>query len=126
MDNTFQTTKRLKLGPWYNSEPSDPLSCCQLETVATEFSSQGLELDFSLVGWGSDLLWDNNSWSMAHSRGTRGKVYDLMQLRKNVYRVLLTRGRDGTIIYVPADSRYDTTYKKLEAVGFRVIDPGSA
>lgn len=126
MDNTFQTTKRLKLGPWYNREPSDPESCCQLQTVATEFSSQGLELDFALVGWGSDLLWDNNSWSIAHSRGTRGRVYDHMQLRKNVYRVLLTRGRDGTIIYVPKDARYDTSYGKLKAAGFRAIDPDSA
>ncbi|MEH6626557.1 MAG: DNA/RNA helicase domain-containing protein [Motiliproteus sp.] len=121
MDNSFQTTKRLKLGPWYNRDPSDPLSCCQLETVATEFSSQGLELDFALVGWGSDLLWENDAWSMAYSRGTRGKVYDLLQLRKNVYRVLLTRGRDGTMVYVPEDRRYDSTYSKLLNVGFREL-----
>ncbi len=52
VDNTFQTTKRLRVGPWYNADPSDPQSCCRLEAVATEFSSQGLELDCALLAWG--------------------------------------------------------------------------
>lgn len=64
VDNTFQTTKRLKVGPWYNSTPTDPQSCCQLQTVATEFSSQGLELDCALLAWGSDLLWSGEGWSI--------------------------------------------------------------
>src|SRR5262249_18005798 len=103
VDNSFQTTKRLRVGPWYNAAPSDPSSCCQLETVATEFSSQGLELDCALVAWGSDLLWTDRGWSMKNSRGTRGKLKDPLALRKNVYRVLLTRGRDGTVVYLPSD-----------------------
>jgi hypothetical protein len=129
VDNSFQTTKRLRVGPWYNAIATDPESCCQLTTVATEFSSQGLELDFALVAWGSDLLWDGLQWSIADSRGTRGKLHDPVALRKNVYRVLLTRGRDGTVIYVPPDKRFDVTYAFLLDAGMRLLevsrdDPG--
>jgi hypothetical protein len=122
VDNTFQTTKRLKVGPWYNRPKSDRLSCCQLNTVATEFSSQGLELDFVILSWGSDLLWDVGEWSMTYSRGTRGNVHDPLQLRKNVYRVLLTRGRDGTIVFVPPDERFDSTFEHLRSAGFKPIE----
>lgn len=121
VDNTFQTTKRLRVGPWYNAAPTDPGSCCQLATVATEFSSQGLELDCALVAWGSDLLWAEGAWSIAHSRATRGILKDPMALRKNVYRVLLTRGRDGTVIFIPPDTRFDNTYARLREVGLREL-----
>ena len=124
IDNTFQTTKRLKVGPWYNRPKDDPLSCCQLNTVATEFSSQGLELDFVVLGWGSDLLWSDGDWSMKFSRGTQGVVHDPLQLRKNVYRVLLTRGRDGTVVFVPPDTRLDETFNRLKSVGFRALRKG--
>jgi DUF2075 family protein len=122
VDNTFQTTKRLRVGPWYNDEPSAPQSCCQLNTVATEFSSQGLELDCALLAWGSDLLWANSDWSIGHSRGTRGNLRNPMALRKNVYRVLLTRGRDGTVVFVPPDERFDSTFARLLDIGFRRLD----
>lgn len=117
VDNTFQTTKRLKVGPWYNACPDDPASCCQLGTVATEFASQGLELDGALVAWGSDLLWSGDTWSIEHSRGTRGPLKDPLAMRKNVYRVLLTRGRDATVLFLPPDSRLDSTYVHLQNLG---------
>jgi hypothetical protein len=121
VDNTFQTTKRLKVGPWYNSEATDPLSCCQLDTVATEFSSQGLELDAALLAWGSDLRVKDRTWSIDMSRGTRKPVKDPLQMRKNVYRVLLTRGRDATVVYVPDSQDLDSTYNWLSCCGFRAI-----
>jgi hypothetical protein len=121
VDNSFQTTKRLRVGPWFNAAPTDPASCCQLETVATEFSSQGLELDCALVAWGSDLLWSEQGWSMSDSRGTRGFVKDPLALRKNVYRVLLTRGRDGTVVFVPNDPRFDQTFGRLVEAGIRPL-----
>ncbi len=121
VDNSFQTTKRLKVGPWYNADPQADDSCCRLETVATEFSSQGLELDCALVAWGSDLLWDGDDWSMQHSRGTRGRLRDPLALRRNVYRVLLTRGRDGSVVFVPGDARLDATFERLRLAGFREI-----
>jgi len=121
VDNSFQTTKQLRVGPWYNALPTDPRSCCQLETVATEFSSQGLELDCAVLAWGSDLLWANGDWSIANSRRTRGHIRDPLSLRKNIYRVLLTRGRDGTVVFVPPDCRFETTFDHLQDIGFRPL-----
>jgi hypothetical protein len=121
VDNTFQTTKRLRVGSWYNAEPTDPASCCQLTTVATEFSSQGLELDAALLAWGSDLRVNDNTWTMDMSRGTRKPVKDPLQMRKNVYRVLLTRGRDATVVFVPPHEALDRTYAWLAACGFRPL-----
>ena len=122
VDNSFQTTKRLKFGPWYNRPPDDPLSCCQLDMVATEFSSQGLELDAALLAWGQDLIIESGKWSNRLSRGTRGVVHDPLQLRKNVYRVLLTRGRDGTVVYVPEHKSMTATWEYLLAAGFRDLN----
>ena len=36
---------------------------------------------------------------------------------QNVYRVLLTRGRDGFIVFVPPDPRFDATAQMLESAG---------
>jgi len=119
VDNTFHTTKQLLVGYWYNADPSDAQSCCRLETVATEFSSQGLELDCALLAWGSDLLWEAEVWSIRFAGKNRPPLRDPLTVRKNVYRVLLTRGRDGTVIFVLPDSRMDTTHARLKAVGVR-------
>lgn len=121
VDNTFQTTKQLRVGPWYNAEPSDPQSCCQLQTVATEFSSQGLELDCALLAWGSDLLWTGREWSIEFAGKNRPPLKDPLTVRKNVYRVLLTRGRDGTVVFVPPDPQMDATFERLREVGFREL-----
>jgi hypothetical protein len=121
VDNTFQTTKQLRVGPWYNADPSDPQSCCRLTSVATEFSSQGLELDCALLAWGSDLLWHRGEWSVESGGTNRPPLKDPLTVRKNVYRVLLTRGRDGTVIFVPPDPRFDSTFARLEAVGIRKL-----
>jgi hypothetical protein len=119
VDNTFQTTKRLCVGPWYNADSSDDSSCCQLSSVATEFSSQGLELDCALLAWGSDYVRKGGHWSIHHSRGARGTIRDPAAMRRNVYRVLLTRGRDGTVIYVPPIGELEETAEYLIQCGFR-------
>jgi hypothetical protein len=121
VDNTYQSTKRLRVGPWYNAEASDAMSCCRLATVATEFSSQGLELDATLLAWGSDLRFEDQSWNMDMSRGTRKPVQDPLAMRKNVYRVLLTRGRDATVVFVPPDKRMNSTHDRLVECGLRSL-----
>jgi DUF2075 family protein len=121
VDNTFQTTKRLRVGPWYNAGPTDSQSCCQLDTVATEFSSQGLELDCALLAWGSDLLWSGDNWSIEFAGKNRPPLKDPLTVRKNVYRVLLTRGRDGTVVFMPPDPRLDATFQRLLDCGYRPL-----
>jgi Uncharacterized conserved protein (DUF2075) len=122
IDNTYQTTKRLREGPWYNSDPTSPESCCRLDTVATEFASQGLELDFAVLAWGSDLRRRDGTWTDDHSGGYRRPVKNRLALRKNVYRVLLTRGRDGTAVYVPEVKELDELYQRLTGAGFQMLE----
>jgi DUF2075 family protein len=123
VENDFQATKRLKVGPWYADNETDygGYSCRLLQTCATEFQAQGLELDATLLAWGTDFVLDNGQWSNKNARGYRRKVHDAFQLRLNAYRVLLTRGRDGTVVYVPDIRILDETYNYLIASGFVLL-----
>ncbi|WP_422485419.1 DNA/RNA helicase domain-containing protein [Gudongella sp. DL1XJH-153] len=118
IDNSFNTTRQLRVGAWYNRPMNDLLSCCQLNRVATEFSCQGLELDLPIICWGEDLLWEKEKWKPF----TIGKNFrDPHQIRLNSYRVLLTRGRDGFIVFVPNDRILDETYELLIKAGLRKL-----
>jgi DUF2075 family protein len=102
---------------------SHPQSCCALNRPATEFECQGLELDFPIVCWGDDLLWDTNCWFINSSRGRSLK--DPIRVKLNAYRVLLTRGRDGMIIFVPPSSneqRFDQTANFLVGAGTKLLE----
>lgn len=120
--NDFQTTKRVRFGPWYgdDEDTSGEHSCRHLRDCVTEFGAQGLELDASLVAWGTDLKQVNQRWSNARARGymADAHVKDPFQLRLNAYRVLLTRGRDATVVYVPALDELDETFEYLVQSGF--------
>ncbi len=125
--NDFQSTKRLKIGAWYGDPEDDPrgLSCRRLESCVTEFSAQGLELDASLLAWGSDLSWTGDRWSTESARGYKrgAAVRDPFRLRVNSYRVLLTRGRDATVVFVPPIPALDATHERLVGSGFRSLEP---
>jgi DUF2075 family protein len=95
-----------------------------MKMVATEFKVQGLELDIALLAWGTDFLRDHGVWSDALATRHKNKVTDSLTLRLNAYRVLLTRGRDGTVIYVPACALLDETFEWLCAQGVRRLDAG--
>lgn len=47
------------------------------------------------------------------------------QLRANAYRVLLTRARDATVVYVPTLPELDETFGYLVQTGFRTIESPS-
>lgn len=123
--NGYQSTKRMRLGPWYGDDEDDyeRRSCRLLQDCVTEFGAQGLELDATLLAWGTDLVMSNGSWSNFHSRGYRkgAKVKDPFQLRLNAYRVLLTRGRDACVVFVPATEVLDETFGYLKDGGFREL-----
>jgi len=71
--NDFQSTKRVRFGPWYgeNEDEYGGNSCRLLETCVTEFGAQGLELDAVLLAWGTDFIRDGGTWSTANARGYR-------------------------------------------------------
>ena len=121
MDNSFQGALGLfKVGKWFNAPVDDPRSCCALDKVATEFSCQGLELDMPLIGWDSDMLWEDGHWQKfkpGEPDDSDANIY-----RRNSYRVLLTRGRDGFIIFVPQDKRMDGVYNILLEAGIEPVE----
>lgn len=125
--NDFQSTKRVRVGPWY-SDPASAYgrrSCRHLETCVTEFGAQGLELDGTLLAWGTDLQMKDSRWSNADARGylRRARVRNPFQLRINAYRVLLTRGRDVCVVFAPPIASLNETYEFLAGSGFREIAP---
>lgn len=82
----------------YFNYPTNPYYCKNLNYMATEFQIQGLELDMAVVHWDEDFYWQDNQWAFA--RPKRG-ASNPEQMKTNAYRVLLTRGRDGLVIYLP-------------------------
>ena len=120
--NDFQSTKLVRFGPWYGDAESAPSgrSCRLLQDCVTEFGAQGLELDASLVAWGSDFRRVNGAWdSSLAAKYQRGiaTVKDAHQLRMNSYRVLLTRGREASVLFVPETSEMDETARYLSESG---------
>ena len=124
--NDFSATKRVNYGPWFGEGEDDPRgrSCRELRQCVTEFGCQGLELDATLLAWGNDFIREQGSWSNKHARHYQRAtaIRDAMQLRRNAYRVLLTRGRDATIVFVPPIKLLDETYRFLTNSGFRELD----
>lgn len=124
--NDFQSTKRVQYGPWFAAGEEDPKgrSCRELRDCVTEFGCQGLELDASLLAWGTDLIRADGKWSNENARRYQrpNDVKDPYQLRLNAYRVLLTRGRDATVVFVPRIRILDETYAYLIESGFRDLE----
>ena len=97
---------------WFLNDKDDIRSSYFLEEVATEFDIQGLELDWTCVAWDGDLFYDNSKWNYKKFKGTKWQNIsspDIINYLINSYRVLLTRARQGMIIYIPDGNPQDTT-----------------
>lgn len=106
-------------GEWYSENNKNNHSGSNLKEAVSEFGCQGLELDLPLLCWGTDFFWSNNKWNV--KVGKPRKVKDPNNLRINAYRVLMTRGREGLLVFVPKISDLDDTYNILLKVGFENI-----
>ena len=130
--NDFRSTRRVRFGPWYNDdeEKEGGLSCRNLRDCVTEFGAQGLELDAALLAWGTDFVLRDGEWSNEKARAYRrqghSRVRDPWRLRANAYRVLLTRGRDAHVVFVPRLRELDETWDFLRACGFRELAASGA
>ena len=97
---------------WFLESKHDVRSSNFLEDVATEFQVQGLELDWAAVLWDADLRIVNKKWHYYSFSGTKWKKIEKAEKKKylkNAYRVLLTRARQGMIIYIPKGDQDDDT-----------------
>jgi hypothetical protein len=118
---------------WFLNDKEDVRSSYALEDVVTEFDIQGLEIDYSIVAWDADFRFDGNQWtynSFVGSKWQRIHAEERKLYLKNAYRVLLTRARQGMVLYIPegddADRTckkryYDYTYEYLKQIGILEI-----
>lgn len=97
---------------WFLNDADDVRSSNFLEDIATEFDIQGLEIDWVCLAWDINFYYEGEQWKCQNFGGTSWKQIhsesDQMYL-KNAYRVLLTRARQGPIIYVPYGDEVDKT-----------------
>lgn len=139
-EGIYYAKDRSSIAPenWFLNGKDDLRSSYFLEVVASEFETQGLELDYAIVGWDADFRMENGKfrcysmsnrktppdWSLIQSENNKRYL-------KNAYRVLLTRARQGFVIYVPKGNRadatrqpeyYDRTYEYFKSLGLMEIE----
>lgn len=122
---------------WFLAPCKDIRSSNMMEIVASEFKVQGLEIDWAVVCWDADLRRKSDTeWDYYSFRGTkwvRRKKEEQKRYLVNSYRVLLTRARQGMILFVPkgVDEEedvtrnsmfYDRIYDYLIKCGIRNLD----
>jgi hypothetical protein len=126
---------RVEVNPvhWFLNERDDTRSSFYLEDAATEFQVQGLEVDWACVAWDADFRFTGTDWSchtFVASKWQNMRKADRRQYLRNAYRVLLTRARQGMVIFVPqgdvTDATrlpgfYDDTFQYLRGLGIPVI-----
>jgi DUF2075 family protein len=118
---------------WFLNPSNDVRSSNHLEDIATEFDIQGLEIDWACLAWDINFYPSNEKWVCRKFKGTKWQIINSetdKQFLKNTYRVLLTRARQGLIIFVPeGDSTdntrppqlYDNIYNFLVSCGFQSV-----
>lgn len=126
---------RLQVDPvqWFLYGKNDVRSSYYLEDAATEYNVQGLELDWVCVTWDADFRRAPNGWEhwkFVGDRWNRVRQSERQAYLKNSYRVLLTRARQGMVIFVPGGKGsdptrkpeyYDATFDYLHSIGFPTL-----
>jgi hypothetical protein len=104
---------------WFLRRWPDVRASDALEAPATQFACQGLELDLVGLCWGNDLIrrdrhteWIARSFAGTRWQEPRGEATIAYQI--NTYRVLLTRARYETVIWVPTGEANDATRNPAE------------
>lgn len=127
---------KAKIDPvnWFLNDITDVRSSYYLEDVASEFAVQGLELDWVGVCWDGDFYHNGARRVCQAFKGTKWQYVNDEFKRlylKNAYRVILTRARQGMILFVPSGdvsdhtrppSFYDGTFDYLRLCGIPCLD----
>lgn len=130
---------------WFLDGKESINSSYSLEIAGSEFKVQGLEIDYALVGWDGDYKYDgakeeficqNFSVSKAKWVPLSDKADESVTIKRrhliNAYRVVLTRARQGMIIFVPTGDitgrdktvlpeTYNGTYNFLKSIGIHEL-----
>jgi len=112
---------------------NDVRASSKLEVAATQFKIQGLELDWIGLCWGEDMTWDGAKWECLRFNNKRWRSLKTDDPRRraysiNTYRVLMTRARQGMVIYVPQPDQADSSrlHKGLDSTAEFLISCGAA
>jgi len=108
---------------WFLDRWPDVRASDALELPATQFACQGLELDHVGLCWGNDLIRQSGRlpWLARAFVGTGWQVMRQLAAiayQVNTYRVLLTRARYETVIWVP---RGDTADRTRDPASFNLV-----
>jgi hypothetical protein len=124
----------LSFEDWFLAGTDDIRSSNVLEVALTEFECQGLELDWTALCWGDDFNWTENGWDCRRLLGAKWQRVQkpvTQQFIHNKYRVLLTRAREGMVLWVPLgdtndptreSDRLDLTADYLTRCGVKILD----
>ena len=127
------TKAKIEPAKWFLAPPRDVRSSNALEDAATEFDVQGLELDWTCVCWDANFRWADGAWRTLQFRGSQWQAVNDTARQAyiaNSYRVLLTRARQGMVVFVPSGSPvdstrtsafYDPTYDILQRTGLETL-----
>lgn len=125
---------RLEPAEWFLKPKDDVRSSFYLEDPATEFHIQGLELDWVALCWEGNYRRESGRWAHYAFVGTRWQIVHNetnQAYLANSYRVLMTRARQGMVIYVPSGSLedgtrdrkiYDGTWEYLKECGLAELE----
>ena len=109
---TLDVKNEIDAPNWFLNDKRDVRSSNFLEICASEFDIQGLEIDWACLGWGADFHLDAKNWQHQKFKGTKWQRINQetgRQYLKNAYRVLLTRARQGLVLFIPEGSKHDHT-----------------
>ena len=120
---------------WFLASPDDLRSSNMMEIAASEFKVQGLEIDWGVICWDADLRRIGSDWDYYSFRGNKWvkrKQPEQKRYLLNSYRVLLTRSRQGMVIFVPIGTDededktrckeyYDGIFNYLQSCGIKTL-----
>nr|WP_282572267.1 DUF2075 domain-containing protein [Roseomonas acroporae] len=114
---------------WFLERWPDIRASDALEVPATEYACQGLELDLVGLCWGGDLVRAGEAWAARRLSGTRWQreAAEGLEFVRNTYRVLLTRARYETVVWVPPGDDDDPTRPRaqMDAIAAHLLACGA-
>ncbi len=110
----FRLANRDLYTHWFLADLDDVRASNQLEVAATEFECQGLELDWTGVCWSGDVSFESQTSTWRYQTFIGRRWCEVPQITDrafmlNTYRVLLSRAREGMVIWVPPGDPVDPT-----------------
>lgn len=125
--NVLSQKDNPRIGKWYVED------CSKLEEAAAEFGCQGLELNIPVVIFGRDYIIRDGKWQVSEKVLYKAKIdrtYEKVlkynnrnEIFKSIYRVLLSRGRKGLILFLPDGCKdLDDTYDFFREIGIKNIN----